>query len=114
MGGYAGRTCLNHPIQGGAGNILKLTMIKLWNRILNNEKARDKARFLSTVHDEINFSVKSANLNKISKAIQTVMNFSLDEWPIPVITDCSWGRSWGELFGFEWCEETQHYKPKLL
>jgi hypothetical protein len=97
-----------------AGNILKLTMIRLWDSILNNPKARDKVRFLSTVHDEINYSIKKQYMHKMGMALQQTMDFSIPEWPVDLPTEISFGWSWGSLFAFSLNEETNLFEPNLL
>ena len=52
--GYAERNAINAPIQGSAADIIKLAMVRIYERF-NNEGI--KSKMILQVHDELNFSV---------------------------------------------------------
>jgi DNA polymerase-1 len=113
MAGFGKRTILNSPIQGTAGDVLKRVMKKLWDRVLNHPDYKNDVRFLSTVHDEINYSIKTHRLMEIAKILEDTMYFPLSpDWEVPLTVEVSFGWSWGSLFSFVWDSETSQYKPK--
>jgi DNA polymerase I-like protein with 3'-5' exonuclease and polymerase domains len=111
--GFAKRTVLNNPIQGTAGDVLKIIMCKLWQNVLNHPEYRDDARFLLTVHDEIDYEVKVSRLNEIARLLENNQVFELAEWPCRLDVEVSFGWRWGSLFAFEWDESQECYIPKM-
>ena len=110
--GFGSRSILNSPIQGTAGDVLKVVMIKLWNKVLNNPEYMDDVMFKSTVHDEINYGIRASRLNEIGRVLENTMIFTVPEWEVPLTVEVSFGWSWGTLFSFVWNDEKGHYEPK--
>lgn len=52
--GYAERNAINAPIQGSAADIIKVAMVRIYQRFL---KERIQSKMILQVHDELNFSV---------------------------------------------------------
>jgi hypothetical protein len=111
--GFGKRTILNDPIQGAAGDVLKIVMCKVWKEVLNNDEYKDDSMFKITVHDEINYGIRISRLNEITRKLEKSMTFNLAEWPIPLIVEVSIGWSWGGQFTFLWDNERQEYYPKI-
>lgn len=110
--GFGKRTVLNNPIQGTAGDVLKIVMCRLWKQVLNHTDYKDDVKFKSTVHDEVNYGIRKERLNEIARKLESVMVFEIVEWDIPLTVEVSFGWTWGGLFAFEWNEDKKHYVPK--
>jgi DNA polymerase-1 len=110
--GFGKRTVLNSPIQGTAGDVLKIVMCKLWKYVLNHPDYKDDVMFKSTVHDEVNYGVRASRLNEIGRLLEKTMEFNVAEWAIPLTVEVSFGWTWGTTFAYEWNEEKGHYIPK--
>jgi DNA polymerase I len=87
---YAERIARNTPIQGTAADILKLAMIHV-----DREMVRfPEARLLLTVHDELVFEVKDADVAAFSAWVKGVME-SAYQLRVPLVVDVHAGPSWG-------------------
>ena len=94
---YALRTASNVIIQGTGADILKIAFIKLFKENIIG-RYNKKTRFLCTIHDEINYSVIYYNYKQLEQTmckIKSLMDFTLPNWPVPIIVDGSYGGSLG-------------------
>jgi DNA polymerase I-like protein with 3'-5' exonuclease and polymerase domains len=110
--GFGKRTILNSPIQGSAGDVLKIVMCQLWQGVLNAPEYKDDVMFKITVHDEINYGIRVNRLNEIARKLENTMTFDVVEWSVPLTVEVSLGWSWGMTFAFEWDSNKGHYVPK--
>lgn len=92
--------------------IVKIALIKIYDNILTNEKYKDKVLFMSTIHDEINFSVDPKYIEEAVSEISKNMNHTIPGRPIPVETDIEIGTSMGLLWGFTQDKETLKLTPQ--
>ena len=89
---FGERVARNMPIQGTAADIIKIAMIKVYNR-LKNEKML--SRLILQVHDELiveapeNEAEKAAAI--LSEEMQNAVNLS-----VPLIADAGIGKTWYE------------------
>ena len=90
--GFAQRNAINAPIQGTAADIIKIAMVHIQNHF---EKENINANMTMQVHDELNFTVPTDELERVKKiVIQEMENaWKLD---VPVIADCGVGENWFE------------------
>ncbi len=90
--GFAERNAINAPIQGSEADIIKVAMIKIWNRF---RQEGIKSKMILQVHDELNFSVYPEEKEKVKHiVIQEMQNaFHLD---VPLTADAGWGNNWLE------------------
>ena len=86
------RMAMNTPIQGTSADIMKLAMIKVYNR-LKNEGITSK--ILLQVHDEIVIDCKNEELDKIKKIVKEEMEnvYKLD---VPLKVEIDTGINWYE------------------
>ena len=86
------RMAMNTPIQGTSADIMKLAMIKVYNR-LKNEGITSK--ILLQVHDEIVIDCKNEELDKIKKIVKEEMEnvYKLD---VPLKVEIDTGTNWYE------------------
>ncbi|MCF0179150.1 MAG: DNA polymerase I [Bacteroidales bacterium] len=90
--GYAERNAINAPIQGTAADIIKIAMVRIAKRIKQEKLA---AKLLIQVHDELNFSVPVAELEKLQKLVLEEMSAAV-KLNVPLIADCGAGKNWLE------------------
>ena len=84
------RMALNTPIQGSAADILKLSMIKIYN--LLKEKGY-KSKMLIQVHDELIFDVYEDEFDKVKELIQDTME-NIYKLKVPLKVSIEYGKNW--------------------
>ena len=90
--GFAERNAINAPIQGSAADIIKVAMIRIYQRM----KAEGlKSKLLLQVHDELNFSVVPEEHDRVEALVLEEMQRA---YPlrVPLVADCGWGDNWLE------------------
>ncbi|MDR1516971.1 MAG: DNA polymerase I [Dysgonamonadaceae bacterium] len=90
--GYAERNAINAPIQGSAADIIKIAMIRIFDR-LNKEGL--KSKMILQVHDELNFNVPADELEKVKAIVVDEMEHAYS-LIVPLKTDCGTGKNWLE------------------
>lgn len=86
------RIALNTPIQGTAADILKLAMIRI------DEKLREdnlKTKMLLQVHDELIFDVPDDELNIVIDIVREIME-NVYKLSVPLKVEIDYGRDWYE------------------
>ncbi|MBO5062569.1 MAG: DNA polymerase I, partial [Prevotella sp.] len=90
--GFAERNAINAPIQGTAADIIKVAMVRVFNRM----KAENvKSKLILQVHDELNFSVVPGEEETMQRIVIEEMSNVL-ELKVPLLADCGWGTNWLE------------------
>ena len=90
--GFAERNAINAPIQGTAADIIKVAMIRIFQRF-KTENIRSK--MILQVHDELNFSVYPDEKERVERIVIEEMQGAF-EMKVPLIADCGWGENWLE------------------
>lgn len=115
---FGKKTIANSPVQGLGGDIIRLTLIRIFQEILINPKYEGKCFFVSTVHDELNFSIDKDPVifNEIANKILFLMEDlpfynPPHSWKVRLKASPSVGRNWGELFPFK--QENGVWSPKV-
>ncbi|GHU87443.1 DNA polymerase I [Bacteroidia bacterium] len=90
--GYAERTAINAPIQGSAADIIKVAMVRIYNRF-QSEKIQSK--MILQVHDELNFNVLNDEMETVRKIVIEEMENAF-QLQVPVVVDCGAGQNWLE------------------
>lgn len=88
--GFAERNAINAPIQGSAADIIKVAMVRIFNRL---EKDKMKSKMILQVHDELNFNVVPDELDYIRKMVVEEMENSIT-MSVPLKTDIGVGENW--------------------
>ena len=94
--GFAERQSINAPIQGTAADIIKLSMIEIYNCIV--QKNID-AHMLLQVHDELVFEIKENTIEESIKLIKYIMentHLKYKDFKVPLTVDYGIGNTWGE------------------
>ena len=115
--GFANRSAGNTSVQGVAGDILKMVMIKLWRALFNNDEFKNDVAWRVAIHDEIGYTIRATKLMRILKIIKETQSIKLPEWPVEIITDPSVGWSMGRVYDFHMVEDDSelgyHFEPDL-
>ena len=89
---FAERNAINAPIQGSAADIIKVAMIRIYQRF----KAEGiRSKMILQVHDELNFSVYPDEHERVERIVLEEMQGA---YPlrVPLVADCGWGDNWLE------------------
>ncbi len=93
------RAAINAPIQGSASEIMRLAMIRLQKKLL--EEKNKKTKILLQIHDELIFETPNTDVKRISKIIIDEMTGVVDSdhhsFSIPLTVDLNTGDNWGSL-----------------
>ena len=89
---FAERNAINAPIQGSAAEIIKIAMVKIYDRF---RKEGIRSRMILQVHDELNFSVVPEEKEKVERIVLEEMQ---NAYPlqVPLVADSGWGKNWLE------------------
>ena len=98
------RRVSSHIIQGTAGDILRLVMLKLYKKYFKNRDPH--IDFLSTVHDEINYTIDKDYVIPYIKDLEKIMTFDTLDKTLPITTSTDIGFTYGNMFPFVWEDET--------
>ena len=90
--GLAERNAINAPIQGTAADIIKVAMIRIFERF-HREGIRSK--MILQVHDELNFSVLPEEKELVERIVVEEMQNACP-LHVPLIADAGWGSNWLE------------------
>lgn len=90
--GYAERNAINAPIQGSAADIIKVAMIRIYERF---RRENIQAKMILQVHDELNFSVPLHEQEQVEHIVITEMENAY-RMHVPLKADCGWGKNWLE------------------
>ena len=90
--GFAERNAINAPIQGTEADIIKVAMVRIWERF---KKEGIRSKMILQVHDELNFSVYPEEREKVERIVIEEMQ---NAYPlnVPLIADAGWGKNWLE------------------
>ncbi len=90
--GFAERNAINAPIQGTAADIIKIAMIRIFQRF---QKEGIKSKMILQVHDELNFSVYPEEKEKVEQIVLEEMQNAF-VMKVPLIADSGFGSNWLE------------------
>ena len=90
--GNAERNAINSPIQGSAADIIKIAMIRVYQR-MKEEKLRSK--MILQVHDELCFTVVPEEKERLQQIVVEEMQ-NATQMRVPLIADTGWGSNWLE------------------
>lgn len=90
--GYAERNAINAPIQGSAADIIKVAMIRIYQRF---QEEGIHSKMILQVHDELNFSVLPEEKEKVQQIVISEMEAAY-KMKAPLRADHGWGNNWLE------------------
>ena len=88
----AERNAINAPIQGSAADIIKVAMVRIFQRF---QRENIRSKMILQVHDELNFSVLPTEKEQVEHIVMEEMQaaYPLD---VPLVADSGWGNNWLE------------------
>ncbi len=90
--GFAERNAINAPIQGTAADIIKVAMIRIFERF---QREGVKSKMILQVHDELNFTVYPEEREKVERIVLEEMEHAF-EMQVPLVADSGFGQNWLE------------------
>lgn len=89
---FAERNAINAPIQGSAADIIKIAMVRIYERF---KREGIRSKMILQVHDELNFSVLPEEKERVEKIVIEEMQ---NAYPlhVPLVADSGWGDNWLE------------------
>ncbi|MEI8389661.1 MAG: DNA polymerase I [bacterium] len=89
---FAERAAINAPLQGTAADLIKIAMIKLYEKLKNSNY---KSKIILQVHDELVLEVHKDEINEITALVKECME--LDQpLIVPLVIDITYGSTWME------------------
>jgi len=86
------REGVNTKFQGSAADLIKLSMLKIWQKYKNNEDIK----MLLQIHDELIFEIKNEKIEEILEDLVNIME-NIVELKVPLKVSKNIGKSWQEL-----------------
>ena len=90
--GFAERNAINAPIQGTAADIIKVAMIRIFQRF---QKEHIQSKMILQVHDELNFSVLPEEKEQVERIVLEEMQNAF-QMKVPLVADSGFGDNWLE------------------
>lgn len=90
--GFGERTAMNHPMQGTAADIIKISMARVSRRL---EEEGFAAHMILQVHDELDFECPIDEVERLTTMVRDVMEHVVD-LRVPLIAEASTGVTWAD------------------
>ncbi|NLM12929.1 MAG: DNA polymerase I [Epulopiscium sp.] len=87
---FGERVAMNTPIQGTAADIIKIAMIRVFNKLKENHL---KSRLILQVHDELLVEVHKDEVNEVKEILKYEMEHAA-KLDVPLDVDMSLGKTW--------------------
>lgn len=85
---FAERIAINTPIQGTAADLIKLAMIRIYNKM-----NKMQSKMVLQVHDELVFDVYKDELDEIKSIVKEGMEKAV-KFEVPILVDIGVGENW--------------------
>ena len=89
---FGKRVAMNAPIQGAAADVMKLAMIKVYDRLLREEP---EAKIVMQVHDELIVEAPEERADAVCRIVREEMEGAV-KLNIPLTVDVTVGKNWLE------------------
>lgn len=89
---FGERVAMNMPVQGTAADIIKIAMVKVYNRL---KKERLKSQLILQVHDELLIEACNDEADRVSEILKEEMENAVD-MAVPMVVDVHRGSTWYE------------------
>jgi DNA polymerase-1 len=87
---FAERTAINTPIQGTAADMIKIAMIRVYDKIKDW-----RSRLILQVHDELVFDAYEEEMPRLKEVVRNEMEGAL-KLRVPIVVDIGVGKNWLE------------------
>jgi DNA polymerase-1 len=91
--GFAERTAVNTPLQGTAADLIKLAMIAIDRKLIDQKM---KSRMILQVHDELIFEVPADEKAEMETIVRAEME-GVVKLRVPLVADMGFGPNWRDL-----------------
>ncbi|MBQ9374936.1 MAG: DNA polymerase I, partial [Ruminococcus sp.] len=92
---FGKRAAMNAPIQGAAADIIKIAMVKVYNRLFAEQL---DAHLILQVHDELILEASEKDAQKAAEILKEEMENAVD-LAVPMTVDVNIGHSWYDAKG---------------
>ncbi len=92
---FGERVARNAPIQGSAADIIKLAMIRVWNKLKTDYPT---AKLILQVHDELIVECEEKDADNICRILSSEMENAV-ELSVKLTADAAYGKNWLEAKG---------------
>jgi DNA polymerase-1 len=92
MRSFGERVAMNTPIQGSAADIIKISMVKVYDEL---KKRKLKSRLILQVHDELIVETEKSELEEVSNLLKECMENAV-KLKVPMTVEVKSGESWYE------------------
>lgn len=89
---FGERVAMNAPIQGTAADVIKIAMIRVYDRLVKEEL---KSRLLLQIHDELLIEAAEDEKEKVLEILREEMQGAAD-FPVKLTVDAHTGKDWYE------------------
>ena len=89
---FGERIAMNSPIQGTAADIMKIAMIRVYNKI---KELGLKSRLILQIHDELLIETYKDEVEQVKTLLQEEMMHAAD-LSVPLVVDACVGNTWYE------------------
>ncbi|MEG1427994.1 MAG: DNA polymerase, partial [Oscillospiraceae bacterium] len=90
MRGFGERVARNMPIQGAAADIIKIAMVRVWERL---KKEKLQARLILQVHDELIVECPIEECERVKSLLQEEMEGAV-QLSVPMLVEVASGPNW--------------------
>ena len=87
---FGERAAMNMPLQGTSADIIKIAMVKVYNRL---KKECSDAKLILQVHDELIIDAKESDSELASKILKEEMENAVS-LKVPLTVECKLGKTW--------------------
>ena len=87
---FGERAAMNMPLQGSAADIIKIAMLRVWNRLKTDGF---RAQLVLQVHDELVLDTPEEEAERAKRMLKEEMEAAIG-LEVPLIADVSVGKSW--------------------
>lgn len=90
---FGERVAMNMPVQGTAADIIKIAMVKVYNRM---KKERLKSQLVLQVHDELLIEAYKDEVERVSAILQEEMENAVS-LSVPLVAEVHQGNTWYDV-----------------
>ena len=90
---FGERMAMNTPIQGTAADIIKVAMVKVFNKL---KEVNFKSKLILQVHDELIIEAPEEELNQVSKIVKESMEEAI-KLKVDLKVDLAYGDTWYDV-----------------
>ncbi len=90
--GFAERNAINAPIQGSSADMIKVAMIRIYDRM---QAKKMRSKMILQVHDELVFDAHRDEVEELKMLVEKEMREAIP-LNVPIVVDMNIGENWLE------------------